>query len=91
MSRFDVLAFDADDTLWHSEDGFRAAEQRFHALLGPFAAPGVDVADALVAMERASDRRRRELGVPVPGEGEAHPFADRPSAEAAAEGTAGTA
>jgi hypothetical protein len=45
----------------------------------------------LVAMERASDRRRRQLGVPVPGEGEAHPFADRPSPEAAAEGTAGTA
>jgi len=54
MPRFDVLAFDADDTLWHSEDGFRAAEQRFHALLQPFAAPGVDVADALVAMERAN-------------------------------------
>ncbi|MFM8528234.1 MAG: HAD family hydrolase [Ilumatobacteraceae bacterium] len=54
MPRFDVLAFDADDTLWHSEDGFRAAERRFHALLGPFAAPGVDVADALVAMERAN-------------------------------------
>ena len=45
----------------------------------------------LVAMERASDRRRRELGVPVPGEGEAHPFADRPSPQPAAEGTAGTA
>ena len=33
----------------------------------------------LVAMERASDRRRRELGVPVPGEGEI-PFAERPAA-----------
>jgi cell division protein FtsW len=31
----------------------------------------------LVAMERASDRRRRELGIPVPGEGEAAPFAER--------------
>lgn len=45
----------------------------------------------LVAMERASDRRRRELGVPVPGEGDAHPFADRPSSRSAAEGTAGAA
>lgn len=33
----------------------------------------------LVAMERASDRRRRELGVPVPGEGEI-PFTERPAA-----------
>ena len=33
----------------------------------------------LVAMERASDRRRRELGVPVPGEGEI-PFAEQTAA-----------
>ena len=33
----------------------------------------------LVAMERAADRRRRELGIPVPGEGEV-PFAERPAA-----------
>ncbi|MFM7798511.1 MAG: FtsW/RodA/SpoVE family cell cycle protein, partial [Planctomycetota bacterium] len=33
----------------------------------------------LVAMERASDRRRRQLGVPVPGEGEI-PFAEQPAA-----------
>jgi cell division protein FtsW len=34
----------------------------------------------LVAMERAADRRRRELGIPVPGEGDPHPFAERPAA-----------
>ena len=34
----------------------------------------------LVAMERAADRRRRELGVPVPGEGEAAPFTERAGA-----------
>lgn len=45
----------------------------------------------LVAMERAADRRRRELGVPVPGEGEAHPFAERPAPQATAQGTAGAA
>ena len=32
MRPFDVIAFDADDTLWHSEDGFNAAERRFHEL-----------------------------------------------------------
>ena len=52
--RFDVVAFDADDTLWHSEDGFHAAEQRFCELLAPYASTGVDVMGALVATERAN-------------------------------------
>lgn len=51
-SRFDVIAFDADDTLWHSEDGFHATEQRFGELVGRFAATGVDVQAALTAVER---------------------------------------
>ena len=38
----------------------------------------------LVSMERASDRRRRELGVPVPGEGEPALFTEAPTAGAAA-------
>jgi cell division protein FtsW len=38
----------------------------------------------LVSMERASDRRRRELGVPVPGEGEPALFTEVPTAGAAA-------
>jgi putative hydrolase of the HAD superfamily len=49
---FDVIGFDADDTLWHSEEGFRANEQRFVELVSPFAPPGVDVAAALTATER---------------------------------------
>lgn len=52
MKSFDVLAFDADDTLWHSEDGFHASEQRFVQLVAPFAAEGVDVKAALTAVER---------------------------------------
>ncbi|MBK8331708.1 MAG: HAD family hydrolase [Acidimicrobiaceae bacterium] len=52
MKTFDVLAFDADDTLWHSEDGFHASEQRFVELVAPFAAEGVDVKAALTAVER---------------------------------------
>ena len=54
MKTFDVVAFDADDTLWHSEDAFRAAEERFCELLAPYAADGVSVPDALTAMERAN-------------------------------------
>jgi putative hydrolase of the HAD superfamily len=49
---YDVIGFDADDTLWESEDGFRANELRFVELLAPFAATGIDVAAALTATER---------------------------------------
>jgi putative hydrolase of the HAD superfamily len=53
IDRFDVVAFDADDTLWRSEDSFRHAEHRFIELVGPHAPAGVDVHNALVAVERA--------------------------------------
>jgi putative hydrolase of the HAD superfamily len=33
MSRFDWIAFDADDTLWHNERIYNAAQSKFHALL----------------------------------------------------------
>lgn len=49
---FDVIGFDADDTLWESEDGFRANELHFVELLSPFAPDGVDVKAALTATER---------------------------------------
>jgi len=49
---FDVIGFDADDTLWQSEDGFRANELRFVDLVGPHAPEGVDVKAALTAVER---------------------------------------
>jgi len=54
MATFDCLAFDADDTLWHSEDGFRAAEVAFYELLAPFAPAGIDIKAALTATERAN-------------------------------------
>jgi len=53
IDHFDVVAFDADDTLWRSEDSFRYAERRFVELVSPHAATGVDVEDALKAVERA--------------------------------------
>lgn len=36
---FDLIAFDADDTLWHSEDLYAAAQDRFAALLANYAEP----------------------------------------------------
>ena len=53
---FDVIGFDADDTLWHSEDGFHASEQRVVQLLSPYVAEGVDVKAALTAVERKNLR-----------------------------------
>ena len=50
--RYDVIGFDADDTLWHSEDSFIDVEQRYVDLLSPYAAEGVDVRAALRATER---------------------------------------
>lgn len=49
---FDIVAFDADDTLWKSEDRFQATEARFAELVAPFAPVGIDVLDALHATER---------------------------------------
>lgn len=49
---FDVVGFDADDTLWRSEDDFRRAEDLFAELVSPYAPEGVDVLDALHAIER---------------------------------------
>lgn len=50
--RFEVIGFDADDTLWSSEDSFRAAEAMFAEIVGPHAPDGIDVLDALHAIER---------------------------------------
>lgn len=49
---FEVVGFDADDTLWRSEETFREAEEMFIELVGPHAPDGVDVTDALHAIER---------------------------------------
>ncbi len=36
MSRFDVIAFDADDTLWQNERNFMNAQERFRTLLAAY-------------------------------------------------------
>ena len=51
---YDVIGFDADDTLWRSEDAFQMAEERFVELLGPFTPSGIDLAAALRETERAN-------------------------------------
>ncbi|CAG0930434.1 hypothetical protein TFLX_01739 [Thermoflexales bacterium] len=35
--RFDTIAFDADDTLWHSESVYAAAQEEYRRLLAPYA------------------------------------------------------
>jgi len=52
VKSFDIIAFDADDTLWHSEDRFSAGEQHFVDVVSPYAPEGVDVKAALTAVER---------------------------------------
>lgn len=50
----EVIGFDADDTLWRSEDAFHAAERRFVELLDPHTPDGIDLGAALTATERAN-------------------------------------
>ena len=49
--QFDTIGFDADDTLWKSEDYFTVAEEMFVAKVGPYAPAGIDVLAALHATE----------------------------------------
>ncbi len=49
---FDVIAFDADDTLWQSEDSFQRSERVFIDLITPYVDDGIDVKAALTAVER---------------------------------------
>ena len=49
--RFEVIGFDADDTLWRSEDFFREAEDLFVEAVAPYAPVGIDVLDSLHAIE----------------------------------------
>jgi putative hydrolase of the HAD superfamily len=51
-----LLAFDADDTLWHNETYFRFTEDRFCELLAPYAEP-----DHLSERLLATERRNVEL------------------------------
>ena len=39
IRRFDTIAFDADDTLWHSENLDAATQSEYRQLLSGYAAP----------------------------------------------------
>jgi putative hydrolase of the HAD superfamily len=52
-ARFDVIGFDADDTLWHSEDSFHRVEALFVELVQPYVQAGIDVTAAVRATERS--------------------------------------
>lgn len=51
MAALDLIAFDADDTLWHNERFFRLTQDRFAALLADYA-PRDHLEDRLLAAER---------------------------------------
>lgn len=39
MSRFDIIAFDADDTLWHNERLYLSTQTKFKQLLAQYHSP----------------------------------------------------
>src|SRR5450830_55777 len=46
----DLIAFDADDTLWHTEHLYSDAEERFKQLLAPYT-PGAEIEQKLIEIE----------------------------------------
>jgi putative hydrolase of the HAD superfamily len=51
-----IIGFDADDTLWHNEDGFQATTRTFEDLLDAWAEPD-EVGDRLFAIEKRNMNR----------------------------------
>jgi putative hydrolase of the HAD superfamily len=51
-----IIGFDADDTLWHNEDGFQATTRTFEGLLGSWA-DADEVGDRLFAIEKRNMNR----------------------------------
>ena len=52
MSKLDLIAFDADDTLWHNERHFKFTQNMFVELLGDYAEP-----DHIHARLQAAERK----------------------------------
>jgi putative hydrolase of the HAD superfamily len=50
----EVVAFDGDDTLWHSESHFVDAHQRFCALLAPYVDDPQRIDEQVIATERTN-------------------------------------
>lgn len=47
----EMIAFDADDTLWHSECYYRDAQDRFEQIVAPYARHGTNLLDILHEIE----------------------------------------
>jgi putative hydrolase of the HAD superfamily len=60
----EVIGLDADDTLWHSEDGFEETIAHFVALLGPYAT-GLTEDDLRVELDRTERRNVHLFGYGV--------------------------
>lgn len=56
-SSVEVVALDADDTLWHSEVYFKRTERRFRELVSRYVAPDEDVDARLVDVEHRNLER----------------------------------
>ncbi len=54
LHHIDTIAFDADDTLWHNEDGFHRVEQQFATMVGTYVAADIDVLGELAQRERSN-------------------------------------
>ncbi len=59
--RLELIAFDADDTLWHSENLYAAAQEKFGRLMTPF----VDGSTALGALHETEIRNLQPYGFGV--------------------------
>jgi putative hydrolase of the HAD superfamily len=52
--QFETIAFDADDTLWHSESFYQESQAALAALLEPYGVEGQTVHDTLLRIEVAN-------------------------------------
>jgi putative hydrolase of the HAD superfamily len=59
VNNIEAIAFDADDTLWHNEDGFHSVEQQFVQLVSPHV-PEMSAESILATL---ADTERRNVSV----------------------------
>jgi putative hydrolase of the HAD superfamily len=55
LADFDVIAFDADDTLWHNEELFWEFKRHFKAILARYVDPSADGIDAYIDNKEVSN------------------------------------
>src|SRR5512146_712944 len=55
---FDLIAFDADDTLWHNETLYHSARAKFEQIMAPYSSPG----EAALWLDRVEMRNLEPFG-----------------------------